>query len=91
MKPLVVHPRVFERHPEIDFEEVISAYRNATHCVIREDGREIRVGRSTKNRDLELVIAERENLLLIFHVMPLTKKVKKELGIVKHERKREKR
>lgn len=81
MKPVVVHPRVFERHPELDFEEVLAAYKNAIVSVIREDGREVIAGRGTKNRDLELIVAERENLYLIFHAMPLSKKVRQELGI----------
>jgi len=86
MESVVVHPRVHERHPEIDDEHVITAWNNficRTRRVDTFDDNFIAVGFDPKGRLLEMVAVEMsEGGWFVFHAMPATPRALKELDLM---------
>lgn len=78
-KPVVVAPRIFQRHPELGFEEIIMAYMNAFRCGWRPNGDMVMLGMGEKNRELEIIAHEYEDVIVIFHAMKATKKFIREI------------
>ena len=88
MNGIAVDARVHGRHPEIDDNDVLSAWRNAISLVQRNTSEKdflVAVGADMKGRLLELVAAEEEDgTLLIFHAMtPPGVKTLREVGILR--------
>ena len=76
-----VHPRVHQRHPEIDDEDVIWAWEN---CVVIADripnDTQLRVGFDLKGRELEMIGWLTVDGWMVFHAFtPPTKKFKAEI------------
>lgn len=72
--PLVVHPRVSARHPEITDEDVIHAWMYAVECAKRVDSTYwpayAALGYDRNGRLLELLAARQEDgSILIYHAM----------------------
>ena len=86
MEPiLVVHPRIHERHSELDEADVVAAWNNVLASVPRLDkdpDEYAAVGIDTKGRYIEMVAKRtRDGNWLIYHAMtPPTKKMKAELA-----------
>lgn len=83
---IVLHPRVFKRHPELDETGVLAAWLGAiasTPRVGKERDEYIAVGFDDKGRLLEVVAARTEEATwVIFHAMtPPSEKTMTELGI----------
>lgn len=82
---IVVHPRVCERHPEIDEADVICACMNAIVFVRRSSLSQnsfLGAGADTRGRLLEFLGVEQDDgSLLIYHAMKLTRKIQDELGM----------
>ena len=82
---ILVHPRVAERHPEIQNEDAVAAWNNAIVVQNRTYSPPdiyAAAGSDNKGRLLELVGIELEDgSLLIYHAMRLTKKMRHELGL----------
>lgn len=88
MAEIKVHPRVHRRHPEIDDEDVRSAWRNAIRFVLRqlnEKDHYLVIGQGTSGRVIEIVAArEDDGSVLVFHAMtPPSKKTLSELGFIR--------
>ena len=88
MAEIKVHPRVHRRHPEIDDEDVRSAWRNAIRIVLRqlnEKDHYLVIGQGASGRVIEIVAAREDNgSVLVFHAMtPPSKKTLKELGFIR--------
>lgn len=86
MAELVIHPRVHERHPEIEDTDVESAWASCIKSIPRldRDPREyIAVGVDGHGRLIEMVGRLLPNgTLLIYHAMtPPTRKALMELGM----------
>ena len=82
---IIVHPRVQQRHPEIENSDVETAWKNAIAMHRRTyDPPDYfaAAGFDSKNRLLEMVGVETESEdILIFHAMRLTDKMRFELGL----------
>ena len=81
-----VHPRVFERHPELTREDVKSAVVNALRSQDRlgTDPLEyVGVGPDTAGRPVQWVAIRLEGVdsWYVFHAMRATRKVLSELGM----------
>ncbi len=88
MIKLVVHPRIFERHPELDEVSVVEAWENALISAPRIDkdyDEYVVVGFDAKGRLLELVgIRGDLGSWLIYHATtPPSEKTYRELGIAR--------
>ena len=85
MAEIKVHPRVHRRHPEIDDEDVRSAWRNAIAMGRRLDTVPhvlVAIGFDTNGRLLEiLAVFMDEGTCLAFHAMKAAKKTFRELGL----------
>jgi hypothetical protein len=84
-KPIVVHPRVHEKHPEIESDDAIAAWNNAIAVRNRAYGPPdyyAAAGADKKGRMLEVVgVGLEDGSLLIFHAMKLTDKMRNELEL----------
>lgn len=81
---IFVHPRVHERHPEIEDEDVIAAFKATIRFVRRPNGQGVAVGLDGRGRLLEMVyaVSEPDDDFLIFHAFtPPTSGVLRELGL----------
>ena len=85
-EPVRVHPRVFERHPDLTAEEVFSAWEGTMRCV--EGARSafdetVAVGISSGGRILEMVgVFQQDGSWLIYHAMcPPTARTLREVGL----------
>ena len=81
-----VHPRVNTRHPDIDDEDAIAAFRNTLRSMPREGTgfppTWVGVGVDSKGRLLEYVaINDGPEQWLIFHAMQATTRVLREVGL----------
>lgn len=76
-----VHPRVHDRHPEIDDADVICAWDGFAEGVVRDIGeRELRVGFDSKGRELEMVGVLAGGGWLVYHAMtPPSNKTRAEI------------
>ena len=82
---IFVHPRIFDRHPEISEEDVLSAWVNFIRMQTRrapDSEQVVAVGFDKKGRLLEMVAVFNETGYLVYHAMtPPTKKMLAELGL----------
>lgn len=81
-----VHPRVNTTHPEIEDEDVVAAFLNTLRSVPRIGTsippQWVGVGMDGKGRLLQYVAAdEGTDHWLIFHAMPATTKILREVGL----------
>jgi hypothetical protein len=80
-----VHPRIHKKHPEIEDQDVITAWTNAISMHKRTfdpPDYYAAAGFDNKSRILEMVAVESdEDEIIIFHAMRLTKKMRSELGM----------
>jgi hypothetical protein len=79
-----VHSRIGERHPEINSDDVLFAWRNSLRSMprVRKNPREyVAVGVDGRGRIIEMVAARmRDGSWVIFHALtPPTKRTLKEL------------
>lgn len=84
--PVRVHPRVFERHPDLTAEEVLSAWEGTLRWVARTRSvfdETVAVGISRGGRTLEMVgVFQRDGSWLIYHAMcPPTAGTLREVGL----------
>lgn len=84
-RKLIVHPRVFERHPEVSEEGIAAALRNPLAIVKRAyEPPDVyaAAGADTKGRLLEVLGIELEGeSFLVYHAMKLSPKMQRELGL----------
>lgn len=76
-----IHPRVHERHPELDDEDVEAAWENYCFAAVRIPGeREMRTGYDLRGRYVEMVgVLLADGAWLVYHAMtPPSKKTLKE-------------
>ncbi|WP_103063059.1 hypothetical protein [Actinomyces qiguomingii] len=82
---VLVHPRVAERNPDVDTEDVVTAWRQAIGIRRRNfDPPEyyLAAGMDAKGRLLEMLGVQLEDgSILVFHAMKLTHKAAIELGL----------
>lgn len=85
MSGVFVHPRVLERHPDLEEKDVISAWRNALQLARRDSNEAmyyIAVGSDANGRLVEMVAMASDDGFLIYHAMtPPSKKTMKELRL----------
>ena len=86
MDSVTVHPRVKKRHPEINDEDVVTAWNNficRTTRVDTFDDNHIAVGFDATGRLLEMVAVQLpDNGWFVFHAMLATTKALRELGLI---------
>ncbi|AXE37659.1 hypothetical protein JS278_00466 [Acidipropionibacterium virtanenii] len=79
-----VHPRIPCRHPDVTVADVIEAFESTLRSRAR-DTRPVQwvgVGTDANGRLLEYIAVENEpDGWLVFHAMPATTKVLKEIGL----------
>lgn len=84
MRNIIVHPRVHERHPDVDEDDVLAAWDNVLLSAPRDDGSGswVSIGMDGRGRLLEMVSVHNDvGQWLVYHAMtPPTKKTMKELG-----------
>lgn len=85
-EPVRVHPRVFERHPDLTAEEVFSAWEGTLRWVERTRSafdETVAVGISSGGRILEMVgVFQQDGSWLIYHAMcPPTARTLREVGL----------
>jgi len=81
---VLVHPRVTLKRPEISEADVIAAFESALRSRARATApvRWVGVGLDGSGRLLEWIAVEQEpDGWLVFHAMPATTKVLKEVGL----------
>ncbi len=83
---ILVHPRIHEKHPELEDKDVESAFRNVFTEVRRMDKDEeefMAIGSDAKGRLVEIVYRiDYDGNMIIFHAFtPPTKKTLAELGL----------
>jgi len=82
---ITVSPRIHEKHPEIEDEDVIMAWKNAIAIRNRTYSPPdyyAAAGADSKGRMLEMVGVELEdNTLRIFHALKLRDEMREELGL----------
>lgn len=87
MSDVFVHPRIFDRHPELREEDVLSAWRNALEMARRDSGEGVcyvAAGFDPNGRLIEMVAMRNEGEFLIYHAMtPPSKKTMKELRLLR--------
>lgn len=81
-----VHPRVSRTRPEIEDADVVAAFTNSLRAVPREGSgfppQWVGVGLDSKGRLLQFVAINKGiDEWLIFHAMPATTKVLREVGL----------
>jgi len=79
-----VHPRINLRHPEIEAGDVVAAFENSLRSRARDTFpiQWVGVGMDERGRLLQYIAVENEpNGWLVFHSMPATTKVLRELGL----------
>ena len=86
MDSIIVHPRIFERHPEISEKDVRDAWAGCIKAVPRFDrnpNEYIAIGCDSNGRLLEMiaVITDRRDWLVFHAFTPPTHKALKELGM----------
>lgn len=78
---IYVLPRVHERHPELSEEDVLTAFRSVMVEARRDNGTWVCIGLDGRGRDVEMVYAQQEDSVLIYHAMTLpTKKTMNEIS-----------
>lgn len=87
MGSVIVHPRVMERHPELDEQDVREAWECYVRMARREGGDDyfVAVGFDRSARAIEMVAVETaEGDWYVYHAMtPPTHNVLRELGLMR--------
>lgn len=88
---LVVHPRIHDRHPEIDEEDVREAWSSRYYEALREDSPNfpeyLWIGRDGKGRELEMVGTMTADGWLVYHACtPLSRRTR--IEVKRSERRR---
>lgn len=86
MGDVVIHPRVFERHPDLTEEDITSAWDNTLRWVERSHSafdETVAVGIANSGKTLEMVAVFRgDDTWLVYHAMcPPTGGTLKEVGL----------
>lgn len=84
MGELTIHPRIFERHPQLAEEDIRRAWRNAYYEALRPESPNfpeyLWVGEDGRGRQIEMVGVPLKNGWLIYHAnTPLSKRVVEEM------------
>lgn len=73
---IYVLPRIHERHPELTAKDVLTAFRSAMQEVRRNDGTWMLVSLDGRGRNVEVLYAEKNGMVVIYHAFtPPTKKI----------------
>lgn len=96
MDNLIIHPRIHERHPEINDDDVKSAFCNIFAQVYRsKDGAEeyMAIGSDLNGRLLEMVYRlDSQGIAIVYHAFtPPTNKALRELGMIERKQHGKKR
>lgn len=84
MEHLIVHPRVFAKHPQLSEDDVRTAWENSFYEAIRPDSSNfpeyLWIGEDAQGRTVEMVGTPTENGWLIYHAnTPLSGRVLSEM------------
>lgn len=84
MDELAIHPRVFERHPQLTEEDVRTAWENAYYEALRPDSPNfpeyLWIGADPDGREIEMVGVPTEGGWLVYHAnTPLSKRTREEV------------
>ncbi|MCB4877176.1 hypothetical protein [Bifidobacterium pseudocatenulatum] len=83
---IYVLPRIHERHPELTAEDVLTAFRSAMQEVRRDDGTWMLVGLDGRGRNVEVLYAEKNGMVVIYHAFtPPTKKFLNEMNQLRRQ------
>ena len=79
-----IHPRIFLRHPELNEEDIRTAWRNSYYEALRADSQNypeyLWIGVDSKGRDVEMVGTLTDAGWLIYHAnTPLSRRVRLEV------------
>ena len=84
MALLEIHPRIFLRHPQLNEEDIRTAWRNSYYEALRADSQNypeyLWIGVDSKGRDVEMVGTLTDDGWLIYHAnTPLSRSVRLEV------------
>lgn len=84
MAMLEIHPRIFLRHPQLNEEDIRTAWRNSYYEALRADSQNypeyLWIGVDSKGRDVEMVGTLTDDGWLIYHSnTPLSRRVRLEV------------
>ena len=84
MAMLEIHPRIFLRHPQLNEEDIRTAWRNSYYEALRADSQNypeyLWIGVDSKGRDVEMVGTLTDDGWLIYHAnTPLWRRVRLEV------------
>ena len=84
MAMLEIHPRIFLRHPQLNEEDIRTAWRNSYYEALRADSQNypeyLWIGVDSKGRDVEMVGTLTDDGWLIYHTnTPLSRRVRLEV------------
>ena len=84
MAMLEIHPRIFLRHPQLNEEDIRTAWRNSYYEALRADSQNypeyLGIGVDSKGRDVEMVGTLTDDGWLIYHAnTPLSRRVRLEV------------
>lgn len=84
MAMLEIHPRIFLRHPQLNEEDIRTAWRNSYYEALRADSQNypeyLWIGVDSKGRDVEMVGTLTDGGWLIYHAnTPLSRRVRLEV------------
>lgn len=86
MEEIIVHPRIHERHPSINEEDVLTVWRNAFDYAYRYEGKKIQIAAvgDCQGRVYELIaeVIDAETVLIYHAFTPPTRNFLKELGMI---------
>lgn len=86
---VIVHDRVMSRHPELDRESIMAAWRNRVCCQVRLGPwppQYVAAGFDQAGRPIEMVTVydpERDTVLIFHANTPISENVRRELGIAR--------
>ena len=89
MTMLVIHPRVFLRHPQLNEEDIRTAWNNSYYEALRADSPNypeyLWIGADSKGRDVEMVGTLTDDGWFIYHAnTPLSRRVRLEVEKARH-------
>ena len=92
MMEVFIHPRIHERHPKLNDDDVRSAFLNIFSQAMRTDDKceeYMAIGSDARGRLIELVYrVDSEGIAIVYHAFtPPTKKALTELGLKGRNRK----
>ena len=84
MAMLEIHPRIFLRHPQLNEEDIRTAWRNSYYEALRADSQnypeDLWIGVDSKGRDVERVGTLTDDGWRIYHAnTPLSRRVRLEV------------